>query len=79
MSISLLERIETDISQLAFPDQLWLLERLAQRIRRRALPAQPAAFEAQLAAMAQDPHMQRELRLIEAEFVGAETDGLLGL
>ena len=26
--------------------------------------------------MAQDPHMQRELKAIEAEFAGTEADGL---
>ena len=76
MNASLLERIETEINQLAFPDQLWLLERLIQRIRKRTVPTQPAALEAQLAAMAQDPHLQRELKLIEAEFAYTEADGL---
>lgn len=56
-----MERIELEISQLALPDQLWLLERLIQRIRRRTLQTQPS-LEGQLAAMAQDPHMQRELK-----------------
>jgi hypothetical protein len=76
MNASLLERIETEISQLALPDQLWLLERLVQRIRKGTLHAQPAALDAQLAAMAQDPYLQRELKVIEAEFAGTEADGL---
>ena len=75
MNASSIERIEIEISQLALPDQLWLLERLIQRIRRRTLQTQPS-LEGQLAAMAQDPHMQRELKAIEAEFAGAEADGL---
>lgn len=76
MNANMLERIETEISQLTVLDQLWLLERLAQRIRRRTTQPQPVAFETQLAAMALDPHLQRELKLIEAEFAGTEADGL---
>lgn len=76
MNANTLERIETEISQLTVPDQLWLLERLAQGIRRHAIPSQPVALEVQLAAMAHDPSLQRELRLIEAEFAGTEADGL---
>ena len=70
-----LDRIEADISQLPLSEQLWLMERLAHRIRQRTLPAQPD-FDSQLAAMASDPDIQRELRQIEAEFGGAEADGL---
>ncbi len=76
MSARSIERIETEINQLAFPDQLWLLERLIQRIRKRIVPAQPTALEAQLTAMAQDSYLQRELKEIEAEFAYAEADGL---
>jgi hypothetical protein len=75
MSASLIERIETEIGQLSLPDQLWLLERLAQRIRKRASPTSVKG-DAQLAAMAHDPHIQRELREIEAEFALTEGDGL---
>jgi hypothetical protein len=75
MNASLIERLEAEIGQLTLPDQLWLLERLIQRIRKRTLRTRPA-FDAQLAVMAQDPNMQRELKEIEAEFVVAETDGL---
>ena len=73
MNASSIERIEIEISQLALPDQLWLLERLIQRIRRRTLQTQPS-LEGQLAAMAQDPHMQRELKAIETEFAGTEIE-----
>ena len=76
MNTRSIEWIETEINQLAFPDQLWLLERLIQRIRKRTLLAQPTALEAQLTAMAQDPCLQRELKIIEAEFAYAEADGL---
>ena len=70
-----LERIEADISQLPLSEQLLLMERLAHRIRQRALPPQPD-FDSQLAAMASDPDIQRELRQIEAEFAGTEAGSL---
>ena len=73
MSNIALERLEADISQLSLSDQLWLI--LAQRIRQRALPDQPP-LESQLAAMASDPDIQRELRQIESDFAGTDLDGL---
>jgi hypothetical protein len=75
MSNTALERLEADISQLSLSDQLWLIERLVQRIRQRTLPDQ-ATLEGQLAAMASDPDIQRELRCIEAEFADTDLDGL---
>lgn len=75
MNVSLIERMEIEISQLALPDQLWLLERLIQRIRKRTLQTRPA-LDAQLAAMAYDPNMRRELKAIDAEFAATEADGL---
>ena len=75
MSNTALERLEADISQLSLSDQLWLIERLAQRIRQRTLPDQ-TTLEGQLAAMASDPDIQRELRQIESDFAGTDLDGL---
>ena len=75
MNTTALERIEADISQLSLSEQLLLMERLAHRIRDRALRPQPLLTD-QLAAMASDPDIQRELQQIEAEFAGTETDGL---
>jgi len=75
MSNTTIERLEADISQLSLSDQLLLIERLAQHIRQRGLPDQ-AAFENQLAVMANDPDIQRELREIEREFARTELDGL---
>lgn len=69
-----LESIESDINQLSFLEQVQLLERLAQRIRRQTERRQ--SIDDQLAAMAADPDIQRELRQIEAEFSGTELDGL---
>ena len=67
MATSGLEQIEADIERLSFADQLRLMERLAHLIGQRASPP-PAVLEADLAAMANDPDVQREIRdLSEAE------------
>lgn len=70
-----IERIEDEINQLPFSDQLWLVERMMHRLRLQAPTARPS-LENQLAAMARDPDIQRELRKIEMEFAGTEADGL---
>lgn len=70
-----IEQIDAQIQQLPFPDQLWLAERLIHRLRLHTQPARPT-LESQLLALANDPDIQRELREIEAEFAGTETDGL---
>ena len=75
MTSPTLDTIEAAIEQLSLPEQLTLMERLASRIRSRTLRA-PAARDSDLAAMANDPDMQRELRQIEAEFAVTEADGL---
>jgi hypothetical protein len=66
MENAVLDRIEADIDQLSLSEQLWLMERLAHRIRQHALPA-AIDIESDLAAMASDPDIQRELRQIEHE------------
>ncbi len=75
MNKTAVEQIEADIERLSLAEQLWLMERLAHRIRRSALPSQ-ADDESDLDAMARDPAIQRELAQIEAEFAGTELDGL---
>jgi hypothetical protein len=70
-----LRELEQRIAQLPRDDQLWLIERLAHRLRlTTVLPQEP--LESDLAAMAADPEIQRELRDIEEEFRGTESDGL---
>ena len=64
MDTSILDRIEADIEQLALPDQLWLMERLAHRIHQQATLS-AIDIESDLAAMASDPDIHRELRQIE--------------
>ena len=67
----------TIIDQLSLAEQLWLMERLAHRLRARAL--QPLTVQdSDLAAMAHDPAIQRELRQITVEFTLTEAEGLDG-
>jgi hypothetical protein len=74
MNLSALAQIEENIYQLSLAEQLWLIERVAQRIREK-LVAQ-SALDQQLAAMAADQEMQQELRSIEEDFAHAAADGL---
>lgn len=76
MNTLALESIESAISQLPLLDQVRLLEQLAHRVRKQTERQQNRDDE--LAAMAADPAIQRELRQIEAEFSGTEMDGLPG-
>ena len=75
MNIPSLEQIEADIHQLSLSEQLLLMEHLAHRIRACTLRPPPPTTE-QLAAMANDPDIQRELQQIETEFTETEADGL---
>jgi hypothetical protein len=70
-----LDRLESAIGQLSFTDQLWLMDRLAQRIRERS-PHLTSDQNQQLEAMAGDPAIRRELQEIEVEFAQTEHDGL---
>jgi len=75
MTTPTLERIETDIAQLSLTEQLLLMERLAHRIRQTSL--RPLIVqESDLAAMAADPAIQREVQQINDEFAVTEMDGL---
>ena len=74
MSFSALHQIEESINRLSTTEQLWLIEQLAQRIRKTTF--KPPSLEAQLAEMAADPDIQSELRKIDAEFAMVEGDGL---
>lgn len=75
MSTPILSEMEDNISQLSLADQLWLIERLVQRIRENTT-GQKSQFERDLIDMANDPQIQQELQGIEEEFTYAEIDGL---
>jgi len=76
----LLREIERSIHSLSPEEQLWLLERIANHLRKRthvdALLVEAKDWETQLAAMANDPDIQAELAAIDQEFAFAELDGL---
>ena len=74
MHLSALSQIEDSLAQLSLAEQLWLIERVAQRLRAH-LDAQ-STFDQRLVAMAADQEMQQELRRIEEELAPAATDGL---
>lgn len=67
-----LSQIEAQFAQLPREDQQALLLRL----RDKMAPTLPADWAADIAAMARDPDIQREIREIEREFSVAENDGL---
>jgi len=75
MSVSSLMQIEENIRRLSLPEQLHLLEWLARAVRQHALVGE-SSQDNQLALMAADPDIQRELRQMAAEFVVTELDGL---
>jgi len=74
MNFPALSQIEAYIAQLSLDEQLWLIARVAQRLRAQLVAQSP--LDAQLAAMAFDPEIQNELRAIAEGFAYAESDGL---
>ena len=75
MNASMLSKIEDIFNQLSITEQLWLIQRLVQRIREN-VGNKEDLFESQLMAMAADPEIQNELQQIEQEFAFTEIDGL---
>ncbi len=75
MNVTALTDLEDRIDRLTIDEQLCLMERLARRLRKSRLEDQPV-LDHELAAMAADPEIQRELKAIEEEFAVAEADGL---
>ncbi|MEI7642891.1 MAG: hypothetical protein WCJ55_01160 [Chloroflexales bacterium] len=69
-----LAQIESDIELLSLSDQIDLMERLIRLVRQRAV--QPLASDENLALMAHDPDVRREIVAIDAEFAPTELDGL---
>ncbi len=62
MNISILSEIEGRITQLSTDEQLWLIEQLAHRLRKTT--NEDHDLTSDLAAMASDPEIQKELRKI---------------
>ena len=74
MEPSVLKDIEQRFAGLAFDEQLLVIESLIQHLRKIAAEEE-AAWDTDLAAMAADPGIQRELRHIDAEFRCTEPAG----
>lgn len=78
----IINEIEPKASRLSYEEQLWLIERLVRQLREGAKnnnSSEPDFFGAQIAAMANDPEIQTELRQINEEFAITEADGLARL
>ena len=75
MRNSVLAQIESSFGQLTVSEQLLLIERLVHQVHEVTLKRR-GEFDQQLAMMAADPEIQRELQRIEVEFSNAEADGL---
>ena len=76
MATVVLSEIESEFARLSPAAQPSLLERLVHRARLTV--AGGDTWESDLAAMAADPEVQRELSRINAEFGVTEADGLEG-
>jgi hypothetical protein len=77
MSLSVLTEIEERINQLSPDERIWLMGRLAYGLRKS--DSRHTALERELAAMAADPAIQREIQKINEEFAVTEADGLENL
>ena len=75
MSMTTLSDIENGIAKLSLSEQLRLMEYLAKRIRQQTSRSQ-GKIEDDLAAMANDPYIQNEIKQINEEFAVTEMDGL---
>jgi hypothetical protein len=71
----ILAQIEESFTQLSVSEQRRLIERLVNRVQENTLKRSEDA-DNQLAQMAADPDIERELREIEREFAAAQSDGL---
>jgi len=69
------QQLDEHIHSLSRGEQLWLIERLARRLRESS-EEEMATFDRQVAEMAADPAIRAELQAISADFAGTEMDGL---
>ncbi len=74
MSRIALSKIERNIMRLSTDEQLLLISRVAEKLRKQA--TSNSDFESQLAEMADDADVRRELKKIEEDFHYTELDGL---
>ena len=74
-----LAQIEKSIDILSYDELLYLLEKLVRSLKRKSSSkafTTQKTFEQQIALMATDPDIQRELLEIDREFAVTELDGL---
>ena len=69
---SLAHKLEREIALLPFEEKLWLIAQIARQIQPVAIPNN----EIELSEMANDPEIQREIAIINLEFVPTLMDGL---
>lgn len=74
MSQIVLSQIEKNILQLPVDEQLLLISRVAEKLRKKIEIR--TEFENHLSKMAKDASIQRELKDIEQDFRRTELDGL---
>ncbi len=74
MNMPRISRLEREITELPSEEQRWLVDRLTHRLRTSSRPEE--SNENRLAAMATDPEVIRELRMIDEDFRATESDGL---
>jgi hypothetical protein len=72
---NLLAAIESQVCQLSHDERLRLIEVVVHSLRQGTVGVSPP-LQDELAKMAADPEVQRELRQIAEEFGPAEMDGL---
>ncbi|HEV7927069.1 MAG TPA: hypothetical protein VGR14_17065 [Verrucomicrobiae bacterium] len=77
MSSSAVNQIEREFERLSPEAQLSLLERLQRRFR-VSVPGSNDSWAHELAAMAADPQIRREIDSFNADTPGTEADGLRG-
>jgi hypothetical protein len=74
MDQTALSEIEQSVMQLSPDEQLLLISRVAEKLRKKSVT--DSEFENQLAEMANDANIRRELKEIEEDFQYTELDGL---
>ncbi len=69
MNMAILSEIEKKIYQLSLEEQLWLIEKVIQRMRNGDNIKDSDDMEYELADMANDPEIRKEIDIISEEFI----------
>jgi hypothetical protein len=75
MAMVIASEIENQFAELSPEAQRTLLERLRHRMN-ETLNQQDKTFASEMATMAADPNIQREIGIVDEEFRTADGDGL---